>query len=1000
LQLTFIGGERLLFIDLKALVDILFTIFIFYMLLRVFLRERAMARRSLHMFLRSPRMTEIQTTLIRIVSSHFHSLYYIDAVIIVVVGTSVMRPALLAPYDSTFGGDVLSFWTFLSYVLRKSLLQFGEVPLWNPYYFSGMPYVANPQTSPFYLSTLLILPFGEVDGIRWAVILHVMLSGLNMYYLAVTLRQRRLAALVSALGYMFSGYLIARIAIGHITFVYGYCWAPLAFAFCEKAVTRSSLWYALLAGSVLALQTLSGALILLGYTSLLLVAYLIYSCLAYARRFSWWSAGDLSLRSNENPVHGGKSYSRFRVIDSPMAKLLLIGVTICLATFSLSAVKVLPLLEFASETARFAERGGILGGIPGIRALYDVFLERRVQAYHDVYGFGWWEFSSYMGGFLFLSVGAILLRPRSRHTVFFALISFLGILFAMGMHSPFHGMIKYLYDSIPLFSALFHLPARAIFVTVLSLSVLSGITLSAVVDHIERKEKKRKRLRLNYILLSAALVVVVVDLGRFAASHFGTVPLPSARPYTSTSPNDLSVSWLEYPVEIVARPRETFNVSVKVENIGDTIWLKDSHQPVLPGNPWYLSKGTVHLGIIVDRWDYRFPLPRNIPPGEVAELTATLRTPDYAGKYSFRVNLVNELIAWFSPPYPSGTLTVTSSTYERLRTITERTPINAYSQQYVVTWLSKQNHGDYFRIGPYSSSEGRLYQMSVRGLFHVGGYETGGMLVPSYSRFTSNLSARKLGLLNVRYVIFGDGVDDSSFHFIGKFGDWTVYENRECLPRAFIVNHAILVVGKEREASEFEDSLLNAKFFDPSRIGLVRGGSLYARDYNPEFLARFDLVVMLPHGNEGEELNLTEKCGAIGVPVMRYSKDAWPFLVNSVTSMKTTTGNQGEITYYSPNKVVVRVRNHAPGFLVLSEVYFPGWKAHSDGREVPIMIAFSTLRCVPLTETGEREVSFLYLPGSYVAGVVISVTSVILIVAMAIRNRRSRGGYQSSQGSC
>src|SRR5208337_201938 len=179
--------------------------------------------------------------------------------------------------NSTFGGDNLSYSIFLNRVLKDSLLQFHQIPLWNPYYFSGMPFVANPQTSPFYFSSILILLLGEGDGTRWSVILHVVLSGLTMYYLQMVLRQRRFGALLSAVGYMFSGFMIGRIAIGHVMFVYGYAWSPLAFAFCERAVKTGRLRYAALTGAILMFQFQSGGLIVMAYT-LILIAFYLISC--------------------------------------------------------------------------------------------------------------------------------------------------------------------------------------------------------------------------------------------------------------------------------------------------------------------------------------------------------------------------------------------------------------------------------------------------------------------------------------------------------------------------------------------------------------------------------------------------------------------------------------------------------------------------------------------------------------------------------------------------
>src|SRR4051812_2777737 len=40
-------------------------------------------------------------------------------------------------------------------------LQAGHLPLWNPYIFSGTPFLASPQSSLFYPGTLLFYFFGS-----------------------------------------------------------------------------------------------------------------------------------------------------------------------------------------------------------------------------------------------------------------------------------------------------------------------------------------------------------------------------------------------------------------------------------------------------------------------------------------------------------------------------------------------------------------------------------------------------------------------------------------------------------------------------------------------------------------------------------------------------------------------------------------------------------------------------------------------------------------------
>ncbi len=66
--------------------------------------------------------------------------------------------------------------------IRSSVSQ-GEIPLWNPYLFSGVPFLAAGQHSALYPFSLLflVLPLGQAYG--WFTALQLALAGVNMYVL-------------------------------------------------------------------------------------------------------------------------------------------------------------------------------------------------------------------------------------------------------------------------------------------------------------------------------------------------------------------------------------------------------------------------------------------------------------------------------------------------------------------------------------------------------------------------------------------------------------------------------------------------------------------------------------------------------------------------------------------------------------------------------------------------------------------------------------------------
>jgi uncharacterized membrane protein YfhO len=86
-------------------------------------------------------------------------------------------------------------------------------------------------------------------------------------------------------------------------------------------------------------------------------------------------------------------------------------------------------------------------------------------------------------------------------------------------------------------------------------------------------------------------------------------------------------------------------------------------------------------------------------------------------------------------------------------------------------------------------------------------------------------------------------------------------------------------------------------------------------------------------------------------------------------------------------RVVVRVQAAQPGFLVLADQYFPGWRAEVNGSEAEIVRANVTFRAVEVP-SGDSEVVFVYRPFSVRLGALISL---VALAIMAVLWRRTQG---------
>lgn len=110
--------------------------------------------------------------------------------------------------------------------------------------------------------------------------------------------------------------------------------------------------------------------------------------------------------------------------------------------------------------------------------------------------------------------------------------------------------------------------------------------------------------------------------------------------------------------------------------------------------------------------------------------------------------------------------------------------------------------------------------------------------------------------------------------------------------------------------------------------------------------------------------------------------------------ISTTTFEKATITAYTPNKIVVRAKTPDAGYLVLSEVWYPGWKASDNGKEVKILKGNGIMRVIPLTK-GQHTIIYTYSPRLFVLGAIISSLSYVFFIGMLIvkHKRLNYGNY-------
>ena len=95
-----------------------------------------------------------------------------------------------------------------------------------------------------------------------------------------------------------------------------------------------------------------------------------------------------------------------------------------------------------------------------------------------------------------------------------------------------------------------------------------------------------------------------------------------------------------------------------------------------------------------------------------------------------------------------------------------------------------------------------------------------------------------------------------------------------------------------------------------------------------------------------------------------------------------------QVLAYGPNEIDIEANATQRGFLVLSEVFFPGWAATIDGKDTEILRADGIFRAVLMPE-GAHQVKFTYFPLSFEVGALISgMTCLGLLFAMGLSLRQ------------
>ncbi|MBV9120341.1 MAG: YfhO family protein, partial [Chloroflexi bacterium] len=367
-------------------------------------------------------------------------------------------PLLLAAVSAVFfwkvlflgraigGLDVIDYFAPYRQYAQQAI-DSGQLPLWNPDIFGGVPFLANIQSALFYPPTGLFYVLDEPWAYTANLVIHAFLAALFTYlFLRQSVHLGRCGALSGAIIFAFGGFMGGQ--SGHLNQFSAATWLPALLLCWDKAAARR-LGYVLLGGLVVTLQFLAGHS---QESYLMLVAMAFYAAsttILDIRREGW---AHLPVR--------GLTFVVMLALGGGLAAIQLVP-TSELTSWSIRANG----LSYADATT-FSLKPTML-----LEALLPPFANRALLLEP-----GGTEFLGYAGAVGLVLAAAGLVYGRRRHAMIFGLLAAGAVLLAFGKENP---AFPLLFKIVPGFN-LFRVPARWLFLASFGVAVLAGAGADAL----------------------------------------------------------------------------------------------------------------------------------------------------------------------------------------------------------------------------------------------------------------------------------------------------------------------------------------------------------------------------------------------------------------------------------------------------------------------------------------------------------------------------------------
>ncbi len=376
------------------------------------------------------------------------------------------------------GGDIrrqVAYWRDFGFGQIRN----GNIPLWNPHIFSGVPFLAGPTSALLYPPNLLFLLFDLSTAINITTALHIYLLGVFTFLWTWRRGIHPVGCLFASTIIICCGAHMTHVYAGHVKMLCAMAWAPLILLVTDQLWVKPSLKWFLIGCLAVAMQILAAHPQTVFYGAVTIAIYSI--------------------------LHIFKARGRITI------PLMLGGMYV--AGVLLAAAQLLPTYEATKLTVRS-------GSIPFevvsstslppeniVTAVVPGFLgdNEAVRYWGQWY---YWEVSAFLGiiGLGLATYGSIYgHRDARRYSLWMCMIL---MVLALGSHTP---LLRILYAFVPGFNK-FRVSARFLFFLSLFVANLSAVGAAQLIAHRPSGKKAVLIVLAVAVLLSVAALCIRISL--------------------------------------------------------------------------------------------------------------------------------------------------------------------------------------------------------------------------------------------------------------------------------------------------------------------------------------------------------------------------------------------------------------------------------------------------------------------------------------------------------